>query len=246
MDTKNADRHRGHGHHRAAGAPRLREEFKAWQEEINGAASQYPGFLGAEINPPTAVQPDWVVVYRFDSIANVQAWINSATRQERLDRGAAVPRRPRHPAGDRRRSREPRPAGHGRRHPPREPEDVDEFLAVAGAASAGGEQVRGLPRHRAVPARRGHPGRVDRAVPLRNAPRPGHVAHLRGAQRSCWPRARSSPTSTPAPSTTPSAAGSPSTSTANEAPPPSESRPPSPSGWASTRRSCCSPLRCRR
>ena len=46
-------------------------------------ASQYPGFLGAEISPPTAVQPDWVVVYRFDSVAHVQAWINSATRQER-------------------------------------------------------------------------------------------------------------------------------------------------------------------
>jgi len=30
------------------------------------------------------VQPDWVVVYRFDTIANVSTWINSATRQERL------------------------------------------------------------------------------------------------------------------------------------------------------------------
>ena len=45
---------------------------------MNREASKYPGFLGAEINPPTAVQPDWVVVYRFDSIAHVQAWINSA------------------------------------------------------------------------------------------------------------------------------------------------------------------------
>ena len=63
-------------------------EFQAWQQEMNGAASRYPGFLGAEVTPPTEVQPDWVVVYRFNSIANVQAWINSATRQERLTKGA--------------------------------------------------------------------------------------------------------------------------------------------------------------
>ena len=54
---------------------------------MNAAASRYPGFLGAEIPAPTAVQPDWVVVYRFDSVAHVQAWINSATRQDRLDQG---------------------------------------------------------------------------------------------------------------------------------------------------------------
>jgi antibiotic biosynthesis monooxygenase (ABM) superfamily enzyme len=33
------------------------------------------------------VQPDWSVVYRFDTIANLQAWINSATRQDRLPAG---------------------------------------------------------------------------------------------------------------------------------------------------------------
>jgi len=67
--------------------PGSEQEFEAWQKGMNAEASKYPGFLGAEINPPTAVQPDWVVVYRFDSVANVQAWINSATRQEWLDRG---------------------------------------------------------------------------------------------------------------------------------------------------------------
>ncbi|MFC7447907.1 antibiotic biosynthesis monooxygenase [Rhodococcus daqingensis] len=61
--------------------------YKAWQEEINVAASHYAGFLGAQITAPTAVQPDWVVIYRFDSVANVQAWINSGTRQDWLDRG---------------------------------------------------------------------------------------------------------------------------------------------------------------
>jgi antibiotic biosynthesis monooxygenase (ABM) superfamily enzyme len=54
---------------------------------MNREASKYPGFLAAEINPPTAVQPDWVVVYRFDSVAHVQAWINSSNRQGLLEQG---------------------------------------------------------------------------------------------------------------------------------------------------------------
>ncbi|WP_395371033.1 antibiotic biosynthesis monooxygenase [Streptomyces tubercidicus] len=67
--------------------PELEREFAAWQEDVNAAAAGYSGFLGAEVSPPTAVQPDWVVVYRFDSIAHLQAWINSATRQSFLDKG---------------------------------------------------------------------------------------------------------------------------------------------------------------
>ncbi|MCW7987126.1 antibiotic biosynthesis monooxygenase [Streptomyces platensis subsp. clarensis] len=66
----------------------LEPEFHAWQEELNAAAAGYAGFLGAEISPPTPLQPDWVVVYRFDSIAHLQAWINSATRQRFLDSGS--------------------------------------------------------------------------------------------------------------------------------------------------------------
>jgi antibiotic biosynthesis monooxygenase (ABM) superfamily enzyme len=65
------------------------EAFEAWQTETNEAASGFPGFLGAEVTPPTSVQPDWTVVYRFDSVVHVQNWLNSATRQDLLDRGAA-------------------------------------------------------------------------------------------------------------------------------------------------------------
>ena len=155
------------------------QAFEAWQQEMNSEASQYPGFIAAEINPPTAVQRDWVVVYRFDSIANVQAWINSATRQERLAAGAAVLRRPGHPAGRRWRC------------PPSDdplvtvvvthrvkPENVDGVPGLAGTTSAGGEQVSRVPRHRTVSPRRGHPGRVDRAVPLRHRRRSRQVADI--------------------------------------------------------------------
>lgn len=63
------------------------EPFEIWQKDLNRAAADYTGFLGAEVSAPTPAQPDWVVVYRFDSIAHVQAWINSATRQDYLDQG---------------------------------------------------------------------------------------------------------------------------------------------------------------
>ncbi|CAN5688921.1 hypothetical protein BH10ACT9_BH10ACT9_54300 [soil metagenome] len=64
--------------------PAFGQQFAAWQHDLNETASRYPGFLGAEVSAPTAVQPDWVVVYRFDTVANVQAWINSAARQAHL------------------------------------------------------------------------------------------------------------------------------------------------------------------
>ena len=65
----------------------LGEEFHHWQNDVNCAAGEYPGFVSAEVSPPTEVQPDWVVVYRFDSITHLRNWLNSSTRQEYLDRG---------------------------------------------------------------------------------------------------------------------------------------------------------------
>jgi uncharacterized protein len=65
------------------------DEFHRWQTAVNGAAGEYPGFVSAEVSPPTDVQPDWVVVYRFDSITHLRNWLNSSTRQEHLDRGQA-------------------------------------------------------------------------------------------------------------------------------------------------------------
>jgi uncharacterized protein len=68
--------------------PGAEQEFLAWQHEVNEAASDYPGFVGAEVNPPAAAQPDWLVIYRFDTIANLRAWLNSSKRQEGLAIGS--------------------------------------------------------------------------------------------------------------------------------------------------------------
>jgi antibiotic biosynthesis monooxygenase (ABM) superfamily enzyme len=67
--------------------PGCENGFVSWQQQVNSAASHYPGFIAAEINPPTSVQQDWSLTYRFDSIPNLQAWINSATRHDLLAEG---------------------------------------------------------------------------------------------------------------------------------------------------------------
>lgn len=67
--------------------PGMDREYAKWQEGVNAAAARYAGHLGAEVTPPTELQPDWVVVYRFDSVAHLQAWMNGATRQRLLDIG---------------------------------------------------------------------------------------------------------------------------------------------------------------
>ncbi|MBV9514970.1 MAG: antibiotic biosynthesis monooxygenase [Mycobacteriaceae bacterium] len=67
--------------------PGCEEAFLIWQQGLNSAASHYPGFIAAEINPPTRSQPQWSVIYRFDSLLNLHAWINSATRQDGLAEG---------------------------------------------------------------------------------------------------------------------------------------------------------------
>jgi antibiotic biosynthesis monooxygenase (ABM) superfamily enzyme len=67
--------------------PGCEHAFVKWQNDLNEVASHYPGFIGAEVNAPTAVQPEWIVVYRFDSVANVAAWINSSARQDNLAAG---------------------------------------------------------------------------------------------------------------------------------------------------------------
>ena len=70
--------------------PGREDDYRAWEQRILAAASRYPGFRGAEVKPPNDIQPDWVVVYRFDSVPNVQNWLNSATRQTLIDEAAEL------------------------------------------------------------------------------------------------------------------------------------------------------------
>lgn len=63
-------------------------DYLAWEKKILAAAARYPGYRGAEVKPPNDIQPDWVIVYKFDSVPQVQNWLNSSTRQRLIDEAA--------------------------------------------------------------------------------------------------------------------------------------------------------------
>lgn len=64
------------------------DDYVEWQTRLGAAAARYPGFRGVDLRRPTEPGGDWVVTYTFDSVANMARWLNSATRQRFLDRGA--------------------------------------------------------------------------------------------------------------------------------------------------------------
>jgi len=64
------------------------DDYLAWEDKMRAEASRFPGFCGADVRAPSDVQSDWVIVYRFDSVAHAQNWLNSSARQDLLDEGA--------------------------------------------------------------------------------------------------------------------------------------------------------------
>ncbi len=70
--------------------PGREDDYLAWQKKVDAAAARYPGFRRSELRRPTAVQPDWIIVYQFDSLPHVQNWMNSAARQDFLNRAADI------------------------------------------------------------------------------------------------------------------------------------------------------------
>lgn len=67
--------------------PGREDDFLAWEHEVADAAARFPGYRGVDVKHPNDIQPDWVVAYKFDSVPHVRNWLNSAARQELLDRG---------------------------------------------------------------------------------------------------------------------------------------------------------------
>ena len=68
--------------------------YRAWEQRIAAAQSKAPGFQGYRFEPPVpGVQEDWLAILRFDTEANLQAWLDSPERHKLLRGGrAASPR----------------------------------------------------------------------------------------------------------------------------------------------------------
>jgi antibiotic biosynthesis monooxygenase (ABM) superfamily enzyme len=63
--------------------------YRAWELRIAAAQSKAPGFQGYRFEPPVpGVQEDWLAIVRFDTEANLQAWLDSAERQRLLQEAA--------------------------------------------------------------------------------------------------------------------------------------------------------------
>jgi len=66
-------------------------EYRAWERKIAAAQSKAPGLQGYRFEPPVpGVQEDFVAILRFDTEANLQAWLDSPVRKVLLEEAAPL------------------------------------------------------------------------------------------------------------------------------------------------------------
>lgn len=69
--------------------PGRERDFQRWVERLVAAASEAPGYVGAEVQPPDDLHPDeWVIVYQFDDPDRLSAWLEAPERAALLAEGA--------------------------------------------------------------------------------------------------------------------------------------------------------------
>ena len=66
-------------------------EFRSWALRIRDAAHGFPGYRGAEVQPPDTNHPDeWVTAYSFATADQLNAWLTSTIRAVLIDEGAGL------------------------------------------------------------------------------------------------------------------------------------------------------------
>src|SRR5260370_9690831 len=66
-------------------------EYRAWERKIAAAQTKAPGLQGYRFEPPVpGVQEDFVSILRFDSEANMQAWLDSPERKKLIEEAAPL------------------------------------------------------------------------------------------------------------------------------------------------------------
>ncbi|HEY5779572.1 MAG TPA: hypothetical protein VIT00_12590 [Terrimicrobiaceae bacterium] len=64
--------------------PGCEEAYRAWTAKINRAQSKYKGYAGATLQAPLVGQDHWTTLLRFDTPANLEAWLKAPERAELL------------------------------------------------------------------------------------------------------------------------------------------------------------------
>ena len=64
------------------------DAFLTWQERLRLAESKFRGYRGAELfRPIEGVQDEWTAMYRYDTAADLEAWLTSDERKQLLVEG---------------------------------------------------------------------------------------------------------------------------------------------------------------
>ncbi len=65
--------------------PDALQPFAAWREKMDKAVASFPGFVSMEIFPPQSGKNDWIVIQRFLSESDLDAWQKSEVRRRLLE-----------------------------------------------------------------------------------------------------------------------------------------------------------------
>ncbi len=55
-------------------------DYRAWADRIQKLQATFPGYVGSFVQPPQFKETGWTTVLRFDSAANLDAWLKSDAR----------------------------------------------------------------------------------------------------------------------------------------------------------------------
>ncbi len=62
--------------------------FAEWMTRVTHAAQSAPGHVAVDVLRPDSAHPDeWMVVYRFEDAASLDAWLTSDTRMALITEG---------------------------------------------------------------------------------------------------------------------------------------------------------------
>ena len=71
--------------------PGMEAEYRKWERKVAAAQSRAPGLQGYRFEPAVpGVQEDCVAILRFDSQANLDAWLNSVERKKLVEEAAPL------------------------------------------------------------------------------------------------------------------------------------------------------------
>ncbi|MDP4005630.1 antibiotic biosynthesis monooxygenase [Methylobacterium sp. NEAU K] len=71
--------------------PGMEPEYLKWEQKVAAAQSKAPGLQGYRFEPAVpGVQEDFVAILRFDSDANLRAWLDSPERQDLIAQAAPL------------------------------------------------------------------------------------------------------------------------------------------------------------